>query len=345
RMGRGLGRRLPRQRRGALGHRPDTRGRCRLDAHDTMSIERLREHPVLRYALAVIAAGATIAALIPLRFLIEPLPSPPFLLMVMVVAWLAGFGPAIVSVIISALALDYWFVPPLGALVTTWHEAASVVSFIAIGTGVAWLTATRRQVEDDRQALLVRERASRASAETANRAKDEFVAMLGHEFRNPLSAIVSAVQILERVGTQDDASRHAREVVARQAKNITRMVEDLLEINRIATGKIRLDLQRVELADMVRHCLATLAGRAAAHRRPARRNDRRRKRRTRARQHLQPPVAQRGAGAGADVARPARGGAGAAPSDRRRGERPGPARNPALAARDVGARGQRYGRW
>ena len=83
-----------------------------------MSIERLREHPVLRYALAVIAAGATIAALIPLRFLIEPLPSPPFLLMVMVVAWLAGFGPAIVSVIISALALDYWFVPPLGALVT-----------------------------------------------------------------------------------------------------------------------------------------------------------------------------------------------------------------------------------
>jgi signal transduction histidine kinase len=231
-----------------------------------MSIERLREHPVLRYALAVIAAGATIAALIPLRFLIEPLPSPPFLLMVMVVAWLAGFGPAIVSVIISALALDYWFVPPLGALVTTWHEAASVVSFIAIGTGVAWLTATRRQVEDDRQALLVRERASRASAEAANRAKDEFVAMLGHEFRNPLSAIVSAVQILERVGTQDDASRHAREVVARQAKNITRMVEDLLEINRIATGKIRLDLQRVELADMVRHCLATLAGRASAHR-------------------------------------------------------------------------------
>src|SRR5437763_8986055 len=152
-MGRGLGRRLPRQRRGALG----------------VSIERLREHPVLRYALAVIAAGATIAALIPLRFLVEPLPSPPFLLMVMVVAWLAGFGPAIVSVIISALALDYWFVPPLGALVTTWHEAASVVSFIAIGTGVAWLTATRRQVEDDRQALLVRERASRASAEAANR--------------------------------------------------------------------------------------------------------------------------------------------------------------------------------
>jgi signal transduction histidine kinase len=230
-----------------------------------MSIDHLREHPVLGYLLAVVAIGATLAVLTPLRFLIQPLPSPPFLLMVMVVAWLAGFGPAIVSVILSALALDYWFVPPIGALVTTWHEAASVVSFITIGTSVAWLTATRRQAEDDRQALLVRERASRASAEAANRAKDEFVAMLGHEFRNPMSAIVNAVEILER-GAQDERTRHAREVVARQARNITRMVEDLLEINRIATGKIRLDPQRVELGDTVRHCLATLATRTAAHR-------------------------------------------------------------------------------
>src|SRR5436305_14789953 len=95
-MGRGLGRRLPRQRRGALG----------------VSIERLREHPVLRYALAVIAAGATIAALIPLRFLIEPLPSPPLLLMVMVVAWLAGFGPPIASVILLAAVLYFWSVVP-----------------------------------------------------------------------------------------------------------------------------------------------------------------------------------------------------------------------------------------
>jgi signal transduction histidine kinase len=231
-----------------------------------MSIDRLRAHPVLRYVLVVVAAGATIAVLIPLRFLIEPLPAPPFLLMIMLVAWLAGFGPAIASVVISAVALDYWFIPPLGAVISTVHEAASVVSFITVGAAVAWLTATRRQVEDDRQALLVRERAARASAEAANRAKDEFVAMLGHEFRNPLSAIVNAVQILERVGAQDDTTRHAHEVIARQAKNITRMVEDLLEINRIATGKIRLDLQRLELADMVRHCLATLAGRTAAHR-------------------------------------------------------------------------------
>jgi signal transduction histidine kinase len=231
-----------------------------------MSVDRLREHLVLRYVVAVGAAVATIAALIPLRFLIEPLPSPPFLLTVMIVAWVAGFGPAIIAVVISAFALDYWFVPPLGAVATTWHEIASVVSFAVVGNAVAWLTATRRQAEDDRKALLARERASRASAEAANRAKDEFVAMLGHEFRNPLSAIVNAVHVLERPAAPEETTRHAREVIARQAKSITRMVEDLLEINRIATGKIRLDPQPMDLAETVRRCLATLTGRTGGHR-------------------------------------------------------------------------------
>jgi signal transduction histidine kinase/CheY-like chemotaxis protein len=231
-----------------------------------MSVDRLREHPQLRYVAAVAATLATIAGLIPLRFLIEPLPAPPFLLTVMVVAWLAGFGPGVVSVILSAAALDYWFIPPLFMITTTWHEIASVVSFTLVGIAVVWLTATRRQAEDDRKALLARERASRASAEAANRAKDEFVAVLGHEFRNPLSAIVNAVQVLERVGVQEDPARHAREVIARQTTSIGRMVEDLLEINRIANGKIRLDPQPMHLAQTVRRCLGTLAGRTEGHR-------------------------------------------------------------------------------
>ena len=231
-----------------------------------MSVHRLREHPILCYVVALAATAATIGLLIPLRFLIETLPSPPFLLTVMLVAWLAGFGPGIVAVVLSALALDYWFIPPLGAITTTWHEIASVVSFAAVGIAVAWLTATRRQAEDERKALLAREQASRASAEAANHAKDQFVAVLGHEFRNPLSAIVSAVHLLERSGSQEDHARHAREVIARQARNITRLVEDLLEINRIATGKVRLDLQAIELTDTVRRCLATLTGRTEGHR-------------------------------------------------------------------------------
>jgi signal transduction histidine kinase len=230
-----------------------------------MMLDRLHEHRVLRYVVAIAAALATIGLLIPLRFLIEPLPAPPFLLTVMVVAWLAGFGPAVVTVLLSAVALDYWFIPPIGVITSTLHEVASSAAFSVVGIGVAWLTATRRQAEDARQALLAQAEASRAAAEAANRAKDEFVAVLGHEFRNPLSAIVNAVDLLERAGTPE-TTRHAQEIIARQARNINRMVDDLLEINRIANGKIRLDRQALELGETVRRCLATLAERTQDHR-------------------------------------------------------------------------------
>src|SRR5215470_4348229 len=265
-MGHRLGGRLPRQRGSALDHRPHARRRRWAHADHAMRVHRLREHPILRYVVAVGVTLMTIAVLIPLRFLIEPLPSPPFLFVVMIVAWLVGYGPAVVAVVFSALALDYWFIPPIGAITTTWHEIAAVASFAAVGIGVAWLTATRRQVEDDRKALLAREQAARASAEAANRAKDEFVAVLGHEFRNPLSAIVGAVHLLDRIEAQEERTRAAREVIARQARNITRLVDDLLEINRIANGKVHLDLQAVDLGDTVRRCLSTLSPRTERHR-------------------------------------------------------------------------------
>ena len=225
-----------------------------------MSLDRIRAHRAGRYLFGVAASVSTVAVLIPLRFLIEPLPAPPFLLTVIAVAWFVGLGPALVSVAVCAFAIDYWFIPPLFAVTTTWHEVASVVSFALVGVVVAWLTATRRHAEDERKALLARERAARASAEAANRAKDEFVAVLGHEFRNPLSAISTAVQLLDRVGKPDDTSTNAREVIARQARNIARMVDDLMEVNRIAAGKIRLDPRPMDLAETVRRCVATLAG-------------------------------------------------------------------------------------
>jgi len=227
---------------------------------------RLLKEWLLAALAAVAATGATVLVLLPLQLLIEPLPAPPFLLTVMIVAWLGGFRAASITTILSALAVDYWFIPPIGAITSTWQEIASTIAFAVVGIAVAWLTATRRHVEDERKALLARERASRAAAEAANRAKDEFVAVLGHECRNPLSAIVNAVQLLGRVETTASPAHDAREVIERQAKAIGRMVEDLLEVNRIATGKIRLDRQPTDLSAAIRRALATLASRTQAHR-------------------------------------------------------------------------------
>jgi PAS domain S-box-containing protein len=84
-----------------------------------------------------------------------------------------------------------------------------------------------------------------------DRRKDEFLAMLGHELRNPLSVIVNAVQLM-RLGGDDPARlAHWREVVARQSGTMSRLVDDLLEVSRITRGKIELRTTTVRLDDIV----------------------------------------------------------------------------------------------
>ncbi len=88
--------------------------------------------------------------------------------------------------------------------------------------------------------------AARSRAEDATRAKDEFLAMLGHELRNPLSPIVTALQLLR---LKNQTSREL-EVIERQVANLLRLVDDLLDVSRITRGKIELRLRQVELADV-----------------------------------------------------------------------------------------------
>ncbi len=93
------------------------------------------------------------------------------------------------------------------------------------------------------------ERTARIAAEHANRAKDEFLAMLGHELRNPLAPIVSAVQLLKLRGD----AKLIREllVIERQTRQMTRIVDDLLDVSRISQGKIVLQCAAVDLRDVI----------------------------------------------------------------------------------------------
>jgi PAS domain S-box-containing protein len=89
------------------------------------------------------------------------------------------------------------------------------------------------------------ERSARLAAEEANRTKDQFLAMLGHELRNPLAPIVSALQLLKLRG----GTRAAREldVIERQVRHLTRLVDDLLDVSRIAQGRIELKRRSIDL--------------------------------------------------------------------------------------------------
>ncbi len=96
-----------------------------------------------------------------------------------------------------------------------------------------------------------------ASLREADRRKDEFLAMLAHELRNPLAPIRTAVELLRlRDGTSPTATR-AREVIDRQAQHLTRLVDDLLEVSRVTTGKIRIELEPVDGRNVLARAIET----------------------------------------------------------------------------------------
>jgi PAS domain S-box-containing protein len=88
-----------------------------------------------------------------------------------------------------------------------------------------------------------------AELEAASRAKDEFLAMLGHELRNPLSPIATALQLMKLRG--DARTAREQQVIERQVNHLTRLVDDLLDVSKIIRGKVELRKERVEIADVI----------------------------------------------------------------------------------------------
>jgi len=131
--------------------------------------------------------------------------------------------------------------------------------------------ASVREVEDVRRAFvdaaaLVEKRA--AEAEEANRAKDEFLATLSHELRNPLSAIANAIATLERRGGVDEATARLRQIIYRQTHHLTRLVDDLLDVARATAGKIPLERRALDLSEVAGGCVRSIreSGRTRRHR-------------------------------------------------------------------------------
>jgi signal transduction histidine kinase len=125
----------------------------------------------------------------------------------------------------------------------------------------------RRRAEMVREEVLLREREARAVAEDANRMKDEFLAMLGHELRNPLAAISNAVRVLELRAGADKSADAAHVILRRQVEHLTHLVNDLLDVERVMTGKILLERAPLELSAAAEHSIAALraAGRLELH--------------------------------------------------------------------------------
>jgi two-component system CheB/CheR fusion protein len=115
----------------------------------------------------------------------------------------------------------------------------------------------------DRIELLERERAARAEAEAANRAKDDFLSVLSHELRTPLTAMLGWARVLRR-GTLDSAKTDdALETIERNTRLLAQLIEDLLDVSRIAAGKLAIEVRRVDLGAVVRAAVETIRESAA----------------------------------------------------------------------------------
>jgi PAS domain S-box-containing protein len=121
-----------------------------------------------------------------------------------------------------------------------------------------------KRAEHDRETLLAAERTARAEAERMTRVKDEFVAMLSHELRTPLNAIIGWTQYLLRDPADAAKLQKGLQVIERNAKLQAQMVEDLLDMSRILSGKLRLDVQRVDMAAVIEDAIASVQAAADA---------------------------------------------------------------------------------
>jgi PAS domain S-box-containing protein len=105
----------------------------------------------------------------------------------------------------------------------------------------------RKNTEAKLAQLLIRERTARADAEKANRLKDEFLATLSHELRTPLNAVIGWSRILKAGRLDDESSGHAIQVIERNAWAQKQIIEDILDVSRVITGKLQLHLGPVDL--------------------------------------------------------------------------------------------------
>lgn len=129
-------------------------------------------------------------------------------------------------------------------------DSPLLATFSGIGSQIGQFL-ERKGVEEDREELLTREQTARTEAEEANRLKDDFLATLSHELRTPLTAMLGWLSMLRAGRLDAETSKHALETVERNAQAQAQLIEDLVDVSRIAGGKLKLDVQVIDLLPVI----------------------------------------------------------------------------------------------
>jgi len=233
---------------------------------------------VLRYGITVLCVLLALAfreALDP--FLGDSDDDVTFFLAVAAAAWFGGFGPALLATALGYLAADWFFIPPRYSLfVMTLDHAVDMAAYWIVCVAIAIFSHSlhrSRALALSRQSQLEQEIERRKQVEAllqeakdladqsalreseANHAKDHFLALLSHELRNPLTPVLATTSLLQQDGRLDEQTQEHLEVIHRNAELEARLIDDLLDVTRIARGKLVLDRRPVDLSTIIRRAV------------------------------------------------------------------------------------------
>jgi signal transduction histidine kinase len=194
---------------------------------------------LLHYGLAMTIIGSLVALTScfgPLRG--EDNPFLLFLAGVMFSSWLGGIGPGLLATGSAALLCDLFFITPGQVLHNnSFEENFQVGLFFLEGAAISWGTSALRQ--------------SLVDLRRADRNKDDFLATLAHELRNHLAPMHYGLAAVQVAATDIASVEGVRVVMERQLRQLTRLVDDLLDLSRIRSGKTHLHLEQTDLANVV----------------------------------------------------------------------------------------------
>jgi signal transduction histidine kinase len=200
-------------------------------------------------AVVALSVGAALAV----AWLVPPLeeaPSPPFLAAVAVCAWRGGLVAGLAATFFSAAALDFFFLPPVYSFGVGLADGVRLGVFVLVALVVSSLHASRRHYEK--------------ALRRQDRRRAEVLAVVAHELRNFLAPATNALHLLREVGSNGPIAISGRDILERQLKNMSRLVDDLLDRVRLDQGKLRLRHERLDLRAVVSHAAEAVRHTAAA---------------------------------------------------------------------------------
>ena len=223
--------------------------------HEPRTPDR-RRHWALRYG---VAAASVVIALYGTNALGETLAgvSPLFFAAVALSAWFGGLGPGLLATLLAGLASAFFLFEPVYSLRIGWDDVTRVAVLTMVASLIGVLHETSRRAH--RQMLEATEQAL-----AANRAKDRFLAVLSHELRNPLNPILTVAGVLESDARLPEDVREDLKLIRRNAELEGRLIDDLLDLNRIARGKLTLCVQPVDAHALIEDVLAMCRADAVA---------------------------------------------------------------------------------